>query len=218
MGFQTDPLPTMKQFVRNDLQSGFAVGYVDLARREVAAFGFSCLERAIGTDLLGVLRQECAATRETAQRAQGDHPLAYRSFVAPLGSVGRQFLTGPDPAAILGPIFGRRFAPCADACCYTYFEGGDFLSPHLDGAHNCEVTLLLYLSATTAGPDPATSGLYLSIYEATNDEAPQLLKAIPTPEGAIMIGHGCQTLHGRSTLAPDERIWMLTACFTSVGD
>ena len=178
--------------------------------------GFAYVANAIPEGLWADLQDECGRARKTANSAQSDHPLAYRSSLSSLGEVGLDLIKSRAPDEILAPIFGQRFEYCEDASCYTYFEAGDFLSPHLDGAENCEVTLLFYISATEPGETPEESGLYLSIYDDGPSDTPMLRKSIATPEGGIMVGRGSKVLHGRNKLAEGEKIWMLTACFRSV--
>lgn len=178
--------------------------------------GFAYIANAIPAHLWAALQDECGGARKTANSAQSDHPLAYRSSLSSLGEVGLDLVKFRAPDEILAPIFDQSFEYCEDASCYTYFEADDFLSPHLDGADNCEVTLLFYISATEPGANPEESGLYLSIYEDGPGETPMLRKSIATPEGGIMVGRGSKVLHGRKKLSEGEKIWMLTACFRSV--
>jgi len=185
------------------------------ARTAVDRDGFAFIENGISEPLLNHLQNECTQARCSAKKAQSETPLAYRSSLASLGPVGIKLLQSETHSAILEPIFGKSYHYCAGSSCYTYYEEGDFLSPHLDGADDCEVTLLFYISATEPGPDPKTSGLYLSLFTEDASGRPNLRKSIPTPAGGIMVGRGSQTIHGRDKLAPGEHIWMLTACFSS---
>ena len=178
--------------------------------------GFAYMANAIPENLWAELRNECACARKTANSAQSDSPRAYRSSLSSLGQVGLDLVKFRAPDEILAPIFDQKFEYCEDASCYTFFETDDFLSPHLDGADNCEVTLLFYISATEPGLNPEESGLYLSIYDEGPGETPKLRKSIATPEGGIMVGRGSKVLHGRNKLSEGEKIWMLTACFRSV--
>ena len=189
---------------------------LELIKTTVKQEGFAFIDNGISEALLSRLQAECAEAKRSAKKAISETPLAYRSSLASLGPVGIGLLESETPSAILKPIFGKSFKYCADSSCYTYYEAGDFLSPHRDGADNCEVTLLFYISATEPGSDPQTSGLYLSLFTEDAFGRPILSKSIPTPMGGIMVGRGSETVHGRDELAPGEHIWMLTACFTAI--
>ncbi|KJS38584.1 MAG: hypothetical protein VR74_05290 [Hyphomonas sp. BRH_c22] len=185
---------------------------IDAIRNSVARDGFGYLGGSIPSGILDPLRRECIQAKASAKKAEGTGDLAYRSSLASLGDFGQKILKEHASSDVLELIFGRTFKYCEDASCYTYYDEGDFLGPHLDGADNCEVTLLLYLDASEPGPDHETSGLYLTLYDADgNSEA----SAIETAAEGMMIGYGSKVMHGRKKLAAGEHIWMLTACFTS---
>jgi hypothetical protein len=176
--------------------------------------GFAYIENCIPAALLADLKKECLNARKQAKRAESDIHIAYRSSLAQLGSMGTSLLQRQAVLEILKPIFGKDYEYRADASCYTFFEEGDFLSPHMDRHENCEVTLLFYIVASEPGPDPDTSGLYLSLYSKEDSGKIFLKKTISTPSGGIMVGRGSQVLHGRRVLGHGEYIWMLTACFS----
>lgn len=157
--------------------------------------------------------REATSQRVIAKRAEATKGLAYSSRVASLGSAGRKFLQELVPTQFLYPIFGKNFLYCAEASCYTFFEEGDFLDTHKDGADVCEVTALFYLSASPLVESSEVSGLFLHIYEDNRDGPGLLRQSIPTPAGAAMFGRGSQVWHGRTAMAKNEHIWMLTACF-----
>lgn len=188
---------------------------VDAVRSDILRDGFAYVGHSIPSAILASLRLECIQAKATAKRAEGTGELAYRSSLAPLGDIGQKILKDHASAEVLELIFGRSFKYCEDASCYTYYDEGDFLDPHLDGADNCEVTLLLYLDASEPGPDPGASGLYLTLYSSDGESE---TRAIETAAEGMMIGYGSRVMHGRKRLAAGEHIWMLTACFTSGGD
>ena len=132
---------------------------IDAIRNSVARDGFVYLGGSIPSGILDPLRRECIQAKASAKKAEGTGDLAYRSSLASLGDFGQKILKEHASSDVLELIFGRTFKYCEDASCYTYYDEGDFLGPHLDGADNCEVTLLLYLDASEPGPDHETSGL-----------------------------------------------------------
>ncbi|WP_141521689.1 hypothetical protein [Novosphingobium sp. PC22D] len=185
-------------------------------RQSIDYFGFHCLPDAMSSETLEELAREACCRRAEAKRAVSESAdLPYSSRVAPLGPSAIHVLGSMASAALLEPVFGRRFRYCPDASCYTFFEAGDFLETHRDDASNCEVTLLFYLSASPFRPDKQASGLNLSVYADDGDAPGALLKIIATPQGAIMFGRGSRFWHRRHRLQEGEHIWMLTACFTS---
>ena len=131
---------------------------VDAVRSDIQRDGFAYIRHSIPSAILAWLRLECVQVKAAAKRAEGSGELAYRSSLAPLGDFGKKILKEQAFSEVLELIFGRSFEYCEDASCYTYYDEGDFLDPHLDGADNCEVTLLLYLDASEPGPDPGASG------------------------------------------------------------
>lgn len=186
-------------------------------REQIKTCGFSLMAGSIGSPLLEALQKECSEARVHAKQAEGVGEVSYRSSLAPLGPVGVDLLENHASRVILEPVFQRPFSYCENASCYTYFEEGGYLAPHLDGADDCEVTLLFYLDSSKPRPDPDKSGLYLSVYNNNDTGTQKLIKSIPTEFGDIMVGHGSKVVHGRKRLAQGEHIWMLTACFTSNG-
>jgi len=189
----------------------------DLAalRSDVRRTGFASAENLIDVALLKSLREEASTQRGNARRVYDDGVVSYKGYLADLGKVARAFLTGRPFTRFLRLIFDQSFALTESSSCYTYYEAGDFLSAHRDGANDCEVTVLVYLDASSPNPDASDTGLMLQIYEDHAGKPASLRHVIKTRSGSVVAGRGSREWHGRPPLLDGERVALLTACFSS---
>jgi len=186
-----------------------------LLRTNVREVGFACVENAIDEPLLESLREESSIQRRNARRVTESGLVSYRGYLADLGNLASTFLTGRPIAGLLRSVFNKSFVLVKDSSCSTYFEAGDFLSPHRDGADDCEVTVLIYLDASSPNLNSPQSGLVLQVYEGDADEPGEVKAAIKTQSGSLIVGQGSRIWHGRPPLIEDERVALLTACYSS---
>jgi hypothetical protein len=186
-----------------------------LLKSSVQRIGFACVENSVDDRLLESLRQEAAVQRGSARRVADDGVVSYRGYLADLGPLARTFLTGRSIDGLLRSVFDRSFVLTSSSSCHTYYEAGDFLSPHRDGADDCEVTVLVYLDAASPNADASDSGLSLHVLEDRGDQPGEVLEAIKTRTGSIVVGRGSKVWHCRPRLLDGERVALLTACYSS---
>lgn len=127
-------------------------------------------------------------------------------------------LTGPAFAGLLHAVLDRRFVLSRNSSCYTYYEPGDYLSPHRDNADDCEATVLVYLDAVSPDPDAVDSGLYLRIHDDDAGRPGAVCCSIRTRNNRVVVGRGSQVWHARPTLRDGERLSLLSACFSAAED
>lgn len=185
-------------------------------KAELGSAGFACVPDALAADELSALRGESLSQREGAKRVTDNREISYSGFLADLGPVALDFLTGRAVSEFLHSVFGETFALTQASSCYTYYESGDYLSAHRDGADDCKVTLLVYLHVDSPDRAASQSGLRLQIF-ADNDGKPgDIAHLIETHQGSLVAGYGSRTWHGRPPLQEGERVYLLTACFAAV--
>ena len=187
-------------------------------RSDIERVGFGYLDNPLADGPLASLRREALAQRAGARRACDDGAISYCGYLADLGATAIATLTGPRVGGLLHGLFGRRFALTRGSSCYTYYEAGDFLSAHRDGADDCEVTLLIYLEAVSPDPEAAGSGLQLRIHVDQGGSPGAISESIGTRVNRLVVGRGAQIWHGRPTLNEGERVSLLSACFSHMPD
>lgn len=191
---------------------------LETIKSDISKTGFACLEKPFDNLLLQSLRDEALSQRAKGRRVYDDGLISYRGYLADLGSEAITVLTGHFIAEFLRLVFNRSFALARSSSCYTYYESGDFLSAHKDGADDCLVTMLVYLDVVSPDPDAVDTGLCLRIYNDDAGKPADILHSIKTMSGSLVVGQGSRVWHGRPTLLDGERIALLTACFSTVED
>lgn len=190
---------------------------LDRLKRDIAAHGFGCIERAIAPVVLADMRAEAAEAAGAAKQAIQEEGLSYRARIGSFGRNTAAFLASDEVRSLLLAMFGSLFVLAEDVSCITFYAPDDHLGPHLDEpAERCAVTILIYLHAESPEPDSIDSGLNLRIYgEAlTPGSAPATL--IPTRAGAIVLGRGSRFWHERPPLRPGEQVIAITGCYAPV--
>lgn len=190
---------------------------LELFRSGLQRFGFASADNWLDEDDFRSLRAESLAQRDTARSVADDGDISYRGHLADLGEVALSFLTGSAIAGLLQAAFGQAFTLSRGSSCYTYFEAGNYLSAHRDGAEDCAVTILVYLEAASPDPEAPSSGLTLQLFEERAGRPGDAIHAISTRSGVLVAGRGSRVWHGRPPLQAGEHVYLLTACFSAVG-
>ncbi len=192
----------------------------DLAflKSDLRRVGFASVENSINDTLLKSLREEASIQWATARRVLDDGIVSYKAHLADLGDVARAFLTAPIFTEFLQLVFDQSFVLTESSSCYTYYETGDFLSPHQDSADDCEITVLVYLDASSPNPKSSNTGLSLKIYEDHAGKPAKQLHTIKTQRGLVVTGRGSKQWHSRPPLLIGERVTLLSACFSAKAD
>jgi hypothetical protein len=177
--------------------------------------GFACVPDALDVAEFRSLREESLSQRQHAKRVTDNREVSYSGFLADLGPIALDFLTGRAVSDFLLRVFGETFNLTHGSSCYTYYESGDYLSAHMDGADDCTVTMLVYLHAESPDSAARRSGLRLDIFADDDGKPGEAVHAIETREGNLIAGYGSRTWHGRPPLQDGERVYLLTACFTA---
>lgn len=184
-------------------------------KAELERTGFACVPDALDVTDFRSLREESLSQREYAKRVTDSREVSYSGFLADLGPVALDFLSGRAVTDFLRSIFGKTFTLTHGSSCYTYYESGDYLGAHMDGADDCEVTMLIYLHAESPDRTSRRSGLRLDIFADDGGKPGEAVHAIETRQGSLIAGYGSQTWHGRPPLQDGERVYLLTACFSA---
>lgn len=188
-------------------------------RRALDEFGFVAIRNA-KTESIGMkLKREAQALRSAMRRAEReDADLTYRAGIASLGPAAEAFLEGPQLAATVHKLTGKRFRLTRDMSCLTEYVAGDQLGAHLDQpAERCALTAIFYLSCTSPDADAADTGLQLRIYGPGKADIMHPPRAIiGTTPGCLVLGFGARIWHERPKLKAQERVMALTACFGTV--
>lgn len=190
---------------------------LDLFRSDLREFGFAAADNWLDADVFRSLRAESLAQRDSARSVSDDGEISYRGYLADLGNVALSFLTSSAIAEFLRAAFDEAFTLARGSSCYTYYEAGNYLSAHKDGAEDCAVTILVYLDAASPDPGAATSGLSLELFDDRAGRPGDVIHAIATRSGLLVAGRGSRVWHGRPPLADGEHVYLLTACFSAAG-
>lgn len=186
--------------------------------RSVRTFGFGQLPASIRPATLAGLQAEAGAGKGIALRAEQAAGIAYKADIIALGPRARGFLGSDELAALLSTVFGERFVLAEQRSCFTSYEEGHHLGPHLDEpAAECAVTLIVCLVAEGPALGASATGLELRVYGPgwPLDRAPRLI--LPSRPGCIVAGRGSVFWHERPMLRPGEHVVALTACYRPVG-
>lgn len=185
-------------------------------RRALDGFGFVAIRNAKTESIGAKLEREALTLRSAMKRAEKeDADLTYRAGIASLGPEAQAFLEGPEVAATLNTLTGKRFHLTRDMSCLTEYVAGDQLGAHLDQpAARCALTAILYLSCGSPDADAADTGLQLRIYGPDKADIMRPPRAvIRTTPGCLVLGFGASIWHERPKLKTQECVMALTACF-----
>lgn len=184
------------------------------ARTNLKTAGFICLKSVLGSQLLSELHLEAFHKKKDAVPACGTSQCQYQAHLAGLGKSGIAFLAGDHISKLLDGLFGIPLTLEEGASCYTYYQPGDFLEPHLDHAELCIVTVILYLDVARPDKNTDKTGLELHIIGESPSDEDKPRVVIPTQTGSLIIGLGSVNWHKRPTLQNGEFITALTACYS----
>lgn len=185
-------------------------------KASVTRYGFGELPRSLHGDVLAGLRAEAETQFGGAVHAEsGDEaPLRYRARVAGLGDYALSLLKGPEMAALLEGVFGQRFTLSENISCYTFYNSDDHLGAHQDSpAEQCQVTIIVYLHATSPDRDAPDTGLVLNVYGEEPDSVGHARLRIATVAGSLVLGAGSRFWHERPRLKPGETVTAITGCY-----
>lgn len=168
-------------------------------------------------DWLETMQQEARAAFDAAVLAEQSEGLSYRANITGLSATARRFLTEPTVVALLTDYFGGQYALSEEISCLTFYDPSGHLGPHLDEpAEKCDVTIIIYLHATSPDPAAEDTGLILKVYGAEESSIGQARLRIPTRAGTIVLGRGSRVWHERPRLKPGEAVTAITGCFRRV--
>lgn len=136
---------------------------------------------------------------------------AQRTTRGELGPVAAGWLHDGRLLEVVCDVAGCEVQQSWRSSCYTRYERGDFLAPHVDDPAGCTVAVLLYLSVRA--PANPGLGLALDVFDE-QDGANPVLRVTARP-GRLVVLLGSQVRHGRRPLATGERVTLLSACFRS---
>lgn len=193
---------------------GWRDDVIQSALDELGTSGFTCIRGIIEPSVLEALRSEALQKRHHAKAVCSDSNPKYRAHLAGLGEAAQRFLATQHMSGLMVKLFGLPLAPQPSASCYTYYQPGDFLGPHLDHAEDCRATAILYLDVVKAEDESAHTGLELHILHPPPDEDRGPRVIIPTEAGALVVGLGSQNWHKRPILQEGEYLAALTACYS----
>ena len=178
------------------------------------AVGFGLLARSIEPPLLADLQCEAEERRQSAAFAEQISSLKYRVRIASLGPKAREFLRSEPMMSLLSAVFGGEYTLTEGRSCMTFYEEGDHLGPHLDQPpEECQVTIIIYVSAVSASPESPETGLVLRIYGQEPERDGAILASIPSRTGGIVLGRGSEVWHERPTLQKGECVASVTGCY-----
>ena len=185
------------------------------ARSDLETAGFTCMDSVLGSKLLSDLRSEAIHKKKVAVQVCGTSQCQYQAHLAGLGKAGIALLTGGRISTLLDNLFDTPLKLEEAASCYTYYQPGDFLGPHLDIAELCLVTVIFYLEVSCPEKRTDKTGLELHILgkSPTDENNPHVV--LPTKAGFLIIGAGSVNWHKRPTLQNGEFITALTACYSN---
>jgi hypothetical protein len=187
---------------------------VDRLAASIRRHGFGSLHGSLPPQVLAAMQAEARELMAEAARAERTAPLSYRASVSPLGPVGRGLLHGAAMSHLLTHIFGGRFELAENISCVSRYDAGDHLGAHRDTpAHDCAVTVIIYLVAQSPDAAASDTGLVLNVYGRGDDGGQALSLRIPTAEGVVVLGRGSSVWHGRPRLQAGERVVAITGCY-----
>jgi len=194
----------------------WANGDIETARTNIKTVGFTCIERMFNSQLLSKLRSEAFLKKKDAVPVCGTSQCQYQyqAHLTGLGKAGISFLTGNRILKILDILLGMPLALEKDASCYTYYQPGDFLGPHLDHAEQCIVTVILYLDVVHSDVTSDKTGLVLHVIGGSPSDVNNPRVVLPTKAGSLIIGLGAANWHERPTLQNGEFLTAITACYS----
>lgn len=182
---------------------------------DLAIAGFVCMQGVISSQLLSKLRLEAFHKKKDSRPVYGTSPHQYRAHLSGLGKAGFTFLAGRSMSELLNILFRMPLSLEKDASCYTYYQPGDYLGPHLDHAEQCTTTAILYLDVVYPDQRSDRTGLELHILDDSPSDEGQTRAVLPTKAGALVLGLGSVNWHKRPTLQNGEYLTALTACYSS---
>jgi hypothetical protein len=187
---------------------------IDTARNNLKTAGFTSIDTVFSSQSLSELRSEALHRKKDSVAVCGTYQCQYKAHLAGLGSTGIAFLAGDRISQLLDILFGLPLTLQTSASCYTYYQPGDFLDPHLDDEELCLVTVILYLDVVHSDKRADKTGLELHILgkHLSADNKPQAV--LPTQTGSLIIGLGSAHWHKRPTLQNGEFVTAITACYS----
>jgi hypothetical protein len=190
---------------------------IETLRLSVLRFGFGQLPAPIGQATLAGLQQEAEEGKGAARRAEQSVGIEYKADIIALGPRARGFLGSGELADLLSTVFRERFVLAEQRSCFTSYDEGHHLGPHLDEpAAECAVTVIVCLAEKGRALGSSATGLELRVYGPSwpLDRAPRVI--FPSRPGSIVVGRGSVFWHERPMLRPGEHVVALTACYRPV--
>lgn len=184
------------------------------ARSDLDKTGFACMQGFVNPQVLLELQREALRMKNEARPVYSSSDCQYRAHLSGLGAAGLTFLAGRSISKLLDLLFQAPFSLERDSSCYTFYQPGDFLGPHLDRIEHCTVTAILYLDATQPEHKTDRTGLELHILGISSSEENQMRTIIPSVVGTLVVGLGSENWHERPMLQDGEYLTALTSCFT----
>lgn len=184
----------------------------------IATYGFAAITERMVPARLRAIQKEADGRLADAVFAEQDGALTYRANITGLGPEALAFLCHPATMALLTDFFDDTFVLSGNVSCLTIYREGDHLGPHLDKpAEQCDVTIIVCLSARSPAPDAADTGLVLNVYgtDPVSIAAPRL--RIPSREGTVVLGRGSRIWHERPMLRAGETVVAITGCYRRAG-
>lgn len=188
---------------------------VHSALSDLASAGFTCIQGFVSPALVSDLRSEALRRKNVAKAVSCTSGHGYRAHLSGLGDSGHAFLAGSTMTELVDALFQLPLAPDKVASCYTYYQPGDFLGPHLDHAEQCVVTAILYLEVVRPATKTDRTGLELHVLDDAPMDGCRNPRAIfPTRTGALILGLGSANWHERPMLQDGEYLIAITACYS----
>ena len=195
-------------------KSDWEINDTKIARNTLDTVGFTCIEEVLSSKLLSKLRSEAFDKKKDATPVSSTSECQYQARLASLGGYGSAFLAGQGITQLLDTTFDLSLTLEKDASCYTYYQPGDFLDPHLDHSEVCKVTVILYLDVVHTRKQTDKTGLELHVFGDSLSDADKPKVVFPTRTGSLIIGLGSINWHKRPTLQEDEYVTAITACYS----
>lgn len=164
---------------------------IEALRLSVRTFGFGQLPASIGHATLAGLREEAGAGKGAALRAEQSDRIVYKADIIALGPRARGFLRSDELAALLSTLFREHFVLAEQRSCFTSYDEGHHLGPHLDEpAAECAVTVIVCLGAKGPALGSSATGLELRVYGPSwpLDRTPRVI--FPSRPGSLVVVPG----------------------------
>jgi hypothetical protein len=155
-------------------------------------------------DLLSGLQRE-AVERKSISHRTGPQELS------PGGSAAEALSRNPDAISLISDSLGEKVFPTEISTYLYYTSGGDYLYPHVD-TDIFSVNLITMLERRVPEGKREEDASALVVYDA--DANPRRVP-LRVGESAVLMASG--TVHARETLAPGEKVTILTVGFQYQG-